>query len=63
MLAVLLSDDRSAVRRRAAVIFSFAGLAVLGAGLGMALLGAGFEDDLARRVLIASPHPFTNFTG
>jgi hypothetical protein len=53
-LFLLLSDERSAIRRRAAVLFSFVILTTVVAGLVLMSLGEQTYRDLDRRVLRAS---------
>lgn len=54
ILPLLLSDERSAIRRRAAVLFSFIILGTVGAGVVLMSLGEQTHRDLDRRVLRAS---------
>ena len=53
-LTVLLSDERSAVQRRAAVMFSLAVLGTVGAGLLLMSLSEDLYRDQGRRVLWAA---------
>lgn len=54
ILPVLLSDERSAVKRKAAVLFSLAVLMTAGAGLVLMSMGEQIYRDLHRSVLRAS---------
>lgn len=54
---LLLSDERSAVRRKTAALFSLVVLAVALAGLVLMALGEQTYRDLDRRVLIALQEP------
>jgi hypothetical protein len=54
ILTLLLSDERSAVRRNTAVLFSLAVLVTAVAGLVLVSLGEQTYRDLDRRVLRAS---------
>jgi hypothetical protein len=54
ILPLLLSDERSAVQRKAAVLFSLAVLLTAGAGLVLMSLGEEIYRDQDRRVLRAS---------
>ena len=54
ILPLLLSDERSAIGRRAAVLFSLVILTVVVAGLVLMSLGEQTYRELDRRVLRAS---------
>lgn len=54
ILPLLLSDERSAVQRKAAVLFSLVVLITAAAGLVLMSLGEQTYRDLDRRVLRAS---------
>ena len=54
ILPLLLSDERSAVQRKAAVLFSLAVLVTAATGLVLMSLGEQTYRDLDRRVLRAS---------
>ena len=57
VLPLLLSDERSAVRRKAAVMFSLAVLGTAGAGLVLTSLGEDLYRDQDRLVLRAAQDP------
>ena len=59
ILRLLLSDERSAVRRRTAMLASCVILATVILGLVLMALGDQIYRDLDRRVLIAACEPAT----
>jgi hypothetical protein len=54
LLSLLLSDDRSAVRRKAAVLLALVVLVIGCAGLLLMSLGEYTYHDMERRILTAS---------
>jgi hypothetical protein len=56
-LALLLSDERSAMQRKAAVVFSLAVLGTVGTGLLLMSSSEELYRDQDRRVLRASQDP------
>jgi hypothetical protein len=56
MVPLLLSDERSAVQRKSAVLLALVVLVIASAGLILMSLGEYTYRDMDRRVLTASPY-------